>query len=67
MMIDHANNTYRPDGNSADFHRCAEGWRLWSIHQNADPAIAFHAWVDYKVHVKNCQECIAMRGRFAEE
>ncbi len=68
MLIDHAENTYRKDGTSADFHRCEEGWRLWMDYVRNLSMIQTSAVRKalYRDHVERCEECIAMTGRFAE-
>ena len=70
MMIPKAENTYNTDGNSADFHRCAEGWRLYNIAfaamSEAYPDDFEARWNEYTAHVRDCPDCIAMTGRFEE-
>ena len=46
------------------FERCAEGWRLWVLAtvNKSDARMAA-----YRAHVRDCPECLAVKGRFAEK
>jgi hypothetical protein len=74
MMID------EPKGGQYDtgFERCAEGWRLWNLAyigwselcgSNGEPSRVekyMAANEKYNQHVRDCPECLAVKGRFAE-
>ena len=74
MMIDEPKGGQYGTG----FERCAEGWRLYERKTEFFNALdscglsqmAWDKWaeaqVKYSAHVRDCPECLAVKGRFAE-